>query len=316
MARPSTPLLLAFLLAAALAGCVQRSAPITSTTTKAEPRLMVPAEAPPPLPPSGAPAAPLVPVSPFPREYGLSGCLNPRMLFFIDPAVAQASLPPGYKAADATGLLRYVGFPQPPAVATGRAVAGYDFLSCTNSSLDGGAQRFSEVGIFVDAPTFGGKPLGNATNLDLYLLALHTPSPAWRALLASGGFAPDEALDATIAATEADAPGVLQGSGSVAGGAQLAAAAWDGPANGNALTVHARYWHAAAAGTFYLDFQLKETVYAGAIASCTHAAGSSYERVSGTRSCTTEPRFAAIGLGSAIAGGMHWMAGVQPDAAQ
>jgi hypothetical protein len=88
--------------------------------------------------------------------------------------------------------------------------------------------------------------------------------------------------------------------------------AWDGAANGNALSVHGRYWHSVTAGTFYFDFRLDETVYAGAILSCTHAPGSSYEQVSGTRSCGREPRFAAVGVNSTIGGGMHWLPGIWP----
>src|SRR5207248_2211686 len=100
---------------------------------------------------------------------------------------------PGYKAADATGLLRYVGFPQPPAVATGKAVAGYDFLTCNGNTL-GGPVAFSEVGIFIDPPKVAdANATAVPTNLDLYLLAVHTDSPAWQALMQAGGFTPDEA---------------------------------------------------------------------------------------------------------------------------
>jgi hypothetical protein len=300
-----------FLLTAALAGCLQRGhpAPAPAAPGMTATAAAAPTEASPSDPPPPAPAA----AAPFPHEVRLSGCLNPRMLFFLDPTAAQALLPPGYKAADATGLLRYVGFPQPPAVATGRAVAGYDFLSCAKGSLDSGPQSFSEIGVFIDPPAFGNTSGSEATNLDLYLLGLHTTSPAWRALLQSAGFDPQETLAATIASAQAiDPAGFIQGQGSVAGSAPLATATWDGAADGNPLSIHGRYWHSNAVGTFYLDFRLDETVYAGAIASCTHAPGSSYEQVSGTRTCTNQPRFAAVGVNSTIAGGMHWQPGQWP----
>ncbi|MEA3202645.1 MAG: hypothetical protein QOI63_311, partial [Thermoplasmata archaeon] len=194
--RLPSRLVLAFLLGAALAGCLQKGTPApaaSATEMPTEPAVVVQAHG----PANPVPAAP-APASPFPREVKLSGCLNPRMLFFLDPAAAQALLPPGYKAADATGLLRYIGFPQPPAVATGRAVAGYDLLSCKESSLDGGPQKFSEVGVFIDPPDVGNATSGEATNLDLYLLGLHSTSPAWRSLLEAGGFDPQETLLATI----------------------------------------------------------------------------------------------------------------------
>jgi hypothetical protein len=304
---------LAILLAALLAGCVQAQAPAPGGTDTGTAAPAPVAEAP-SAEPEPAPLQPATaPASPFPHEFWLEGCLNPRMLFFLDPAVAQANLPPGYKAADATGLLRYMGFPQPPAVATGRAVAGYDFLSCPRGSLGAGEQRFSEVGIFIDSPSFGNGTPAVATNLDLYLLAFHTTSPDLQRLLLAGGFQPNEALLGTIDSGQSfTADTAFKGHGAIAAGAPLASADWAGMGSGNALAVHGRYWHTVDAGTFYIDFKLDELVYAGAIASCAHAEGSAYERATGTKSCGPEPRFAAVGVNSTIAGGMHWMPGVRP----
>lgn len=305
----------ALLLAFTLAGCVQKATPAASATETPPPATLSQSHTDAPAPAARNATTPAKAAALPPHEFRLDGCLNPRMLFFIDPATAQANLPPGYHAADATGLMRYLGFPQPPAVTTGRAVAGYDFLSCSGSSLDGGApQRFSEVGVFIDPPNFGNRTPAVATNLDLYLLALHTTSPAWQAALAANGFPPADSLLARIDSGQSlVGPTLLQGHGAVAGeGVALASASWSGAANGNALSVHGRYWHSVDAGTFYLDFRLDETVYAGAIDACAHAAGSAYARASGTTSCGPEPRFAAIGVNSTIGGGIHWMPGVQP----
>lgn len=249
----------------------------------------------------------------FPYGYTLEGCLNPRMLFFLDPEVAQANLPPGYKAADAVGLMRYLGFPQPPSIATGRAVAGYDFLGCDKASFNVGPAHFSQVGIFIDAPKMGNDTT-QATNLDLYLLSMATDSPSWRNLLVESGFPAELVLNATIKSNQDILPGdVYSGHGDVSLGSRLATADWSGQDTGGPLAIHARYWHSTSAGTVFLDFNLDERVSAGAITACTHAAGSTYETATDTKSCGPEPRFAAVGVEGKIEGGIHSAPGRQPQ---
>jgi hypothetical protein len=245
-------------------------------------------------------------------NFDLKDCLNPRMLFILDPEAAQALLPAGFKAADATGLVQFTGAPFGSPVPAGKAVGGYDFLSCAGNTLDGGAAAFSQVGILVQPPDLGARtPLENAT-YDLYLIALHGDRPAWHALALASGFTPDEAPLAAIASQAADQGAGRLGSGVVAVGAPLGSADYALPAAGRDLSLQARYWHVGANGTSYFDFHLTETVYAGPILSCAHAPGSAFEKVSGTQVCADEPRFAAVGVGTQAAGTAYWLPGVFP----
>jgi hypothetical protein len=245
-------------------------------------------------------------------NFNLTGCLNPRMLFILDPEAAQALLPPGFKAADATGLVQFTGAPFGSPVPAGKAVGGYDFLSCAGNTLDGGPAAFSQVGILVQPPDLGERtPLENAT-YDLYLLALHVDRPAWRTLALESGFTDAQAPLADIVSEAGDHGAGRLGSGSVAVGAALGSADYALPATGRELNLQARYWHVGANGTSYVDFHLTETVYAGSIQSCAHAPGSAFEKVSGTRSCSTEARFAAVGVGTEVAGTAYWLPGVFP----
>lgn len=246
-------------------------------------------------------------------NFDLSGCINPRMLFVLEPAAAQALLPAGFVAADVTALTQFTGAPFGSPMPAGQAVGGYDFLSCASNTLDGGPVAFSQVGILVEAPDLGDRtPLEPAT-YDLYLLALHSNQPVWQALALASGFRPDEAPLAEIASSAQDqGGGNVLGSGSVRVGANLGAADYVLPAASRDLDVRARYWHVGANGTAYFDFQLRETVKAGAIPTCSHAAGSAFAAVSGTTLCSGERRFAAVGLGTEVAGTAYWMPGVFP----
>lgn len=246
-------------------------------------------------------------------NFDLGGCLNPRMLFFLEPAQAQALLPPGFKAADATGLVQFTGLPVGSPVPSGKAVGGYDFLSCANNTLDGAPVAFSQVGILVQPPDLGDRTPTDAATYDLYLLALHSDRPAWHSLALASGFNPEEAPLAAIASAFDDqGAGNGLGTGAVTASAALASAEYVLPAAGRELDLQARYWHLAANGTAYFDFHLHETVRAGSITACAHAAGSAFEKVTGTQSCAGEPRFAAVGTGTRVAGTAYWLPGVVP----
>lgn len=249
----------------------------------------------------------------FRLNFNMTGCLNPRILFFLDPDDAQALLPTGFVAADAADLLKFTGAPFGSPVPTGRAVGGYDFLSCASDSLAGGPAAFSQVGILVQPPNLGERtPVGEAT-YDLYLLALHVDGPAWTGLAARLGFADTEAPLSTIASAANDHGGGNHlGSGSVTVGSPVASADYQLPSAGRVLDLQARYWHASANGTSYLDFHLREDVRAGTVSMCSHAAGSAHAAVSGTQSCGGESRFAAVGLDSNVAGTAYWLPGVFP----
>jgi hypothetical protein len=246
-------------------------------------------------------------------NFQLTDCLDPRMLFVLDPAAAQALLPAGFHAADATALVQFTGAPFGSPFPAGQGVGGYDFLSCAGDTLSNGSVAFSEVGILVQPPDLGDRTPVEKATYDLYLIALHTTSPAWQAWALKSGYLPAEAPLAAIASSAPDS-GLDNhvGTGSVTVASPLGAAQYAVPAAGRDLDLQARYWHVGANGTSYLDFHLKENVRAGPIASCTHAAGSAFEKVSGTASCSTERRFAAVGLGTQVAGTAYWLPGSFP----
>jgi hypothetical protein len=300
-------------LALALAGCADPG-PAPGATGEPAPSAQ-PGAAAPPSPPGPEPADGRLDANVTGEartNFALQGCLNPRMLFVLEPAAAQALLPPGFTAADVTALTQFTGLPFPSPVPAGQAVGGYDFLACAGNTLDGGPVAFSQVGILVQPPDLGDRtPLEPAT-YDLYLLALHSDRPAWHALALASGFLPDEAPLAAIASAAADHGGNQLGSGSVTVDGLLGSADYVLPAAGQPLQANARYWHVGANGTSYLDFHITETVHAGAIAACSHAAGSAFEKVAGTASCGSERRFAAVGLGSEVSGTAYWLPGVFP----
>ncbi|MEA3136145.1 MAG: hypothetical protein QOC71_426 [Thermoplasmata archaeon] len=304
----AAPALLALLVA--LAGCSDDPPATAAPSPTTEPTTSMTAD-PVPEEPAGRLDATVLGESR--TNFDLTDCLNPRILFVLEPADAQALLPPGFTAADVTALTQFTGAPFGSPVPAGRAVGGYDFLSCTGNTLDNGSVAFSQVGILVQPPDLGDRtPLEPAT-YDLYLLALHSNKPAWHALALSMGFSPEEAPLAEIASAATDhGGGNVLGSGSVSVGTPLGAADYVLPAAGRQLDLQARYWHVSAAGTSYLDFHLDETVQAGAIPTCTHAAGSAFEKVSGVQTCGAESRFAAVGIGTQVAGTAYWLPGVFP----
>ena len=248
-------------------------------------------------------------------EFELTGCLNPRMLFVLDPADAQALLPAGFTAADVALLTQFAGVEGPLPVGTGRAVGGYDFLSCAHDTLSNGSAAFSQVGILVNPPDLGERTPVDPTTFDLYLLALHVDQSAWQELALRSGFNLVEAPLAEINSQATDvAAGQHQGIGSVLTPAPLAEARYGLPSAGRELDFRARYWHVGTNGTFYLEFHLTEEVRAGAIATCTHGEGSAFAKVSGTTTCSAQPRFAAVGLDTSIEGGAYWLPGLFPVA--
>ncbi len=246
-------------------------------------------------------------------DFHLTGCLDPRMLFLLDPTAAQTLLPHGFTAADAGGLVQFTGVLPSSPVPVGRAVGGYDFLACATDSLGGGSAAFSQVGILVNPPNLGARTPVDPATFDLYLLALHVDQPAWHALALASGFTPQDAPLATIASQVHElAAGQHQGAGNVAVGGPLGEATYGVASAANPLDIRARYWHVAENGTFYFEFRLKEEVRAGPILTCSHAEGSAFAKVAGTTSCTTQTRFAAVGLDTTVEGTAYWVPGVLP----
>lgn len=246
-------------------------------------------------------------------DFHLDGCLDPRMLFVLDPDEAQALLPPGFTAADASDLVQFTGVLPSSPIPSGRAVGGYDFLACAGDSVSGGAAAFSQVGILVNAPDLGERtPVDDAT-FDLYLLAFHADQPAWSDWARASGFSAEEAPHATIVSEASEVVADQhRGAGHVAVGEAVADALYLLASGGNELDIRARYWHVGANGTAYLEFRLREEVRAGVIPTCTHAEGSAYAKVAGGTTCAQQGRFAAVGLDTTVDGTRYWIPGVFP----
>lgn len=311
MTSPSA--LICLLLALVVAGCAQADSEATSSAppTSSEPTVSEETQR-----PGESSVRETLQVDGETRTvFDLSGCLNPRLLFVLDPAEAQALLPPGFRTADVTDLTQFVNPDLRSPLPANRAVGGYDLLSCATDSLSGMTATFSQVGILVQPPNLGDRtPTDNAT-FDLYLIALHVGQPAWQEFLLKSGFTAETAPIVTV---ESEAADLLldnhQGSGSVAIGEPLAEAAYVLPSAGNPLDFRARYWHVGANGTFYMDFRLQETVRAGAIPTCSHAEGSVFAQVTGTTTCLDGERFVAAGLDTEIQGVAFWTPNVFPIA--
>lgn len=155
-----------------LAGCMDGSNDTSTSPTTSVPTRQVPAS--------------------FALANDASGCVEAVGVLLVDPAVAQASLPPNWTAADAQGLL---GFPE----RTGRGVVWFNGYTCANATMGRPALSASEFGILVEPPTLSNASHPAAT-FNIYQLVQLTDSARQLEALQSVD-APVRAANVTVSRT-------------------------------------------------------------------------------------------------------------------
>jgi hypothetical protein len=85
----------------------------------------------------------------FTLPYNASSCREGLVVVLVDFAQAQKSLPPGFKARDAQGLLALP-------IAAGKAAVVINANGCTKSDFQPGGLDEATISIYVDAPNVGG----------------------------------------------------------------------------------------------------------------------------------------------------------------
>jgi hypothetical protein len=245
-------------LCVALAGCVSNAA-----TT----------------PPSPGPAQPTK--DPFDAtaawsfNFTSSHCLETDLVFFEDPAALQKLLPSGFHTADAATL---AGLPAP----TGKAAALLSNVVCHETSI--GPVHESALGILVQPPRAAGSR--EAALYDFY--------DAYRYMETPNETAPFDSLDwdhghanVTSSIAPPNGAGLVEHEGTT-----LLSFAVTAPA-AKPLGGIGRYWHVAAGGLAYMDYELSSNLNVGS-ADCAIAPGSPFAKVLGTTTCAPSETVGAM----------------------
>ena len=321
------PSLAALLVVALLAGC--------SGTTETPPEASTAPPAATPIQPVTTTAAPTVDpfAAAFDMNYQANACQNPRVFWMVDKAVVQPLLPYGFVAANFTDAFYAFQFPgYPPEQSTPQTLVFYDAVTCDDVSAlnppsgfqalsERGVRKFANVGVFVEQPDLGaGHPLQDVL-VDVYMFATLWSNGNWSGFYHAAGFESADAGLATLASDYGLLPaGMQDGHAHVedADGTWIDYSFHMQVPIGRRTFDHAhyRFWHVAANGTLAIDnVQTDETLF-GPLASCTHRAGSWYERLTHVKECGTvqvQPgALVGLGIGTQFVGTYHWMPGVFP----
>lgn len=227
--------------------------------------------------------------------YNQTGCSEAIGILFVDPAVAQKGLPPGYTPRDAGDLL---GSPQP----VGKAAVGFNVVECS-----GGVALTGEAfeGIFVHSPHLANLTLPPA-DLDFYQMGYWTGNVSLRNTL--------------------DAFGLPTGNFTAAGNAQDVMVARSGSTalHDGGVTVHAfqyvaaqphpdaalaRFWTQTANGTVVFDYHVDAMAEDGVLGGCSFDAASPIARQLGITDCNGLPTSALVFPTQSWTGGIRLLAG-------
>jgi hypothetical protein len=223
-------------------------------------------------PPGTAPPTPSTPAlsgnAPFAFNFTSPSCQETDLLFFVDTPTAQKLLPPGFHAADATGLVGSL-----PA-ASGKSVYVVADIVCASSTI--GPIGESAFGVFVDPPKVNGSRA--AATFDFYEPYRYVDGANESAPFAAMGWDAGPGR-VTSTATPTGGASTLQ-----ANSTTLLTATLTIPPPGAAFSGIGRFWHATALGLGYMDYKAASNQRLGG-ADCTLADGSPYAKLAGTTTC-------------------------------
>lgn len=247
------PVLLAALL---LAGCFGESTTDTSTTTTT----------------SSGPA----PLPAFTLPNDSKGCYEAIGVLLVDMAVAQASLPANWTAADAQAALQT---PQP----TGKGAIWFNGHTCTNSTMAGGPAQGAEFGVLVKAPKLSENSTTPPATLNVYTVFAVSDSPAAQSAL---GLVDFPVRNATVTVTS-NSGGASPGLASILVGNETSTLySFDFSAFlPSTFTGTADFWHEVPDGMGQYHFEISDrAILQGAIGTCNFP-DPEVQKVTGVPSC-------------------------------
>jgi hypothetical protein len=226
---------------------------------------------------------------PFSVGLNATGCGIAAILFLVEPAQAQRSLPPGFRAADVGRLLGTAD--------TGKAAFFLEAWQCDRHELAPAGLRVGEVSIYVEPPTVEGAQ-GQADD-HFYYHSIYSDNETFLEVVRAANITTDEGRIELSMGTQPS--GGSQGSARVRDPELvLFTLGWNAPAQ-QPLDTRARLWHVSPDGVSYFDYHLQTTAVAGS-GSCTARPGSGLAEALGVTSC---PPGSAVGL---VAPRLDWKA--------
>lgn len=208
--------------------------------------------------------------APFTEVSTQSGCQEVDLVFLIDIAEAQAALPSGFTAADATTLAAATPIP------SGKGAVFAAFVNCESAEGFAGPVEEHQITILAQRPDVAGER--EAALYDFYETMRYTPNPEELSVYGALGW---DAFPANVSV----AIDASSGSTSVTqDGATLVDAQVTTPAS-QALSGIGRFWHDLPTGIAYTDYKLTGDQVLGG-ATCTLAEGSPLATLARTTTCT------------------------------
>lgn len=200
-------------------------------------------------------------------DNAVTDCLEQVVVLFIPFEDAQAALPEGYKAADASALL---GLPAP----TGESAVFFNVVAC-----EGGSS--AELAVPIEAPVLENVSLAEV-DYSLYQVGYVSDNASVVERLQAVGF---PAFDGAATAS-ADLYAVTGlGQGEAAGGDNMSYAfrAVFGPED--AFPGTARFWHQSEEGIVHFEYAFDSRAHKGTLVECSIPEGSLLHELSGRTDC-------------------------------
>lgn len=201
----------------------------------------------------------------------VAGCSEQVGVLLVEPGVAQAALPEGFTAADASDLLDL------PA-ATGQGAFFFNAVVC-----EGGSS--AEVAVPIVAPQWDGEDLPDV-RYSFYQLGYMNSDEELVQRLHETGY-PSFLGDASGGITVTGVAGM--GEAAVAAGEELGYAFDSVLGAPEAMDVTARFWHVTESGIVHLEYDIRGSeAFKGTITECSIAPGSILHEASGRSDCKGE----------------------------
>ena len=247
------PILLAALLLAGCFGASDETTTTTSTTTSS---------------PAPLPA--------FTLPNSATGCYEAIGVLLVDMAVAQASLPANWTAADAQAALQT---PQP----TGKGAIWFNGYTCTNSTMANGRAEGAEFGVLVKAPRLSENSTTPPALLNIYQIFQASNVPAVHSALGLVDFPTREANVTVTSNSGGASPGFAS---ILVGNATRTLYSFDYSAFlPSTFTGTADFWHEVPEGMGQFHFEIADrAILQGAISTCNFP-DPAVQKVTGVPSC-------------------------------